>query len=136
MRALSSYDYAVVRVIPRVEREEFVNAGVILFCRTARFLDARVELDRQRLAALDPSANGDEIQRHLDRIPAICAGHADGPLGAMSQAERFHWLVAPRSTVIQTSPVHCGLCVEPAGALDHLFRSLVRAGHDAQPVEQ
>ena len=128
MPALASFDYAVVRVVPRVERAEFVNAGVIVFCRTRRYLAARVRLDRARLAVIapDPDPDLDEVARHLDVIPRICAGGRDaGPIGAFSLAERFHWLVAPRSTVIQTAPVHCGLCDDPATALDRLFAALV-----------
>jgi hypothetical protein len=127
MPALSSFDYAIVRVVPYVEREEFINVGVILFCRTLRFLDARIELDTKRLAAFSPHADVAMVQTHLDLIPCICAGGADaGPLGQLSQAERFHWLVSPRSTTIQVSPVHCGLCVDPQVALDNLFEKMVR----------
>jgi len=126
MPALSSFDYAIVRVVPYVEREEFINVGVILFCRTLRFLDARIELDTKRLAAFSPQADVAMVQTHLDLIPCICAGGADaGPLGQLSQAERFHWLVSPRSTSIQVSPVHCGLCVDPQVALDSLFEKMV-----------
>ncbi len=121
-----SYDYAVVRVVPFVERGEFLNVGVILFCRTQRFLDARVHFDGDRLRALAPHLSADKverIQRHVDFIPRICAG--EGPIGALAQAERFHWLVAPHSTVVQMSPVHCGLCVEPARALEDLLERMV-----------
>jgi len=121
----SSFDYAIVRLVPYVEREEFMNVGVILFCRTRRFLGARIELDRQRLAALAPDFDADEAQEHLDLILRICEGGQD-PIGRLSQAERFHWLVTPRSTCIQVSPVHTGLCLEPAQTLDHLFETLVR----------
>ena len=123
MSAPASYDYAIIRVVPRVDREEFINAGVIVFCRTRRFLGARVALDRARLAALAPSADPEEIVLHLESIPLICAGA--GPIGALSLAERFHWLVAPRSTIIQTSAVHSGLCTDPAAALDHLLETMV-----------
>lgn len=126
MHALASYDYAIIRVVPRVERQESINAGVILFCRTRRFLGARVALDRVRLAALAPSTDPEEIGRHLEGIPLICAGA--GPIGALSLAERFHWLVSPRSTVIQTSAVHSGLCADPADALDRLMERVVRSG--------
>ncbi len=126
MPALSSYDYAVVRVVPRVERAEFVNAGVILFCRTRRFLDARIALDPARLLALDPQVEMAEVERHLALIPRICrGGRDDGPIGQLSQAERWHWLVAPRSTVIQTGPAHCGLCDDPAATLDRLVLTMV-----------
>jgi hypothetical protein len=124
----SSFDYAIVRLVPYVEREEFMNVGVILFCRTRRFLDARIALDRQRLATLAPDFDADEAQAHLDLILQICKGGQD-PIGRLSQAERFHWLVTPRSTSIQVSPVHTGLCVDPAAALDHLFETMVRPPH-------
>jgi hypothetical protein len=127
MPAPSSFDYAVVRVVPRVERGEFINAGIILFCRQRRFLRARVTLDRARLAALAPTCDADEVQRHLDVITLVASGGpAAGPIGRLSQAERFHWLVAPRSTIIQPSPVHSGLSHDPAATLDQLFDELVR----------
>jgi hypothetical protein len=127
MPARSSFDYAIMRVVPRVERGEFVNAGAILFCRTRRFLGARVELDRARLAALAPTLDPAEIERHLALIPLVCAGGAaGGPIGLLPQPDRFHWLVAPRSAMIQTSPVHAGLCDDPAATLEHLIETLVR----------
>lgn len=122
---IATYDYAVLRVVPRVERGEFLNAGVILFCRTKRFLAARVELERARLAALAPPGfDSDAAEEALSTIPAICAG--EGPIGSLPQAERFHWIVAPHSTIIQASPVHCGRCIDPAAALEHLLAMLVR----------
>ncbi len=125
----TSYDYALIRVVPRVERDEFLNAGVILFCRTRRYLGARVRLDPQRLAILAPDLDPADAERHLALIPRICAGgRGAGPIGGLTAAERFHWLVAPRSTVIQTSPVHCGLCHDPAATLDRLFATLIIAG--------
>jgi len=127
MRVRSSYDYAIVRVVPRVERAEFVNAGVILFCRTRRFLGARIALDAARLAALAPQVDINELNRHLAIIPLVCAGGLGaGPIGLLPLAERFHWLVAPRSAMIQTSPVHSGLCDAPAAALDELLEALVQ----------
>jgi len=127
MPELASYDYVVVRIVPRVERAEFVNTGVIVFCRTRRYLGARVELPRARLAALAPDLDPEEVERHLAVIPAICAGGpGSGPIGALSLAERFHWLVAPRSTVVQTARAHCGLCADPAATLDHLMERLVK----------
>ncbi len=127
MPALSSYDYAVVRVVPHVERCEFINAGVILFCRTRRFLRARIELDEERLGVLSPGVDLDAVRQHLECIPRVCAGgpHA-GPIGLLSQAERFHWLVAPRSTIVQTSPVHSGFCHDPSATLDRLLETMVR----------
>lgn len=127
MPALRSYDYAVVRVVPRVEREEFVNAGVILYCSALRFLAARVELDAGRLRALAPAIDLDLVRAHLASIPRICAGGRDaGPIGALPPVERFDWLVAPRSTILQTSPVHAGLCADPDAELDRLLDRLVR----------
>lgn len=123
----STYDYAIIRVVPKVEREEFINAGVIVSSPAHQFLDARIELDERRLLALDPTLDLDSIRAHLATIPAICAGGADsGPIGRLPQRERFHWLVAPRSTVIQTSPVHTGSCGEPAALLMHLLETMVR----------
>ncbi len=126
MPGRSSFDYAIVRVVPYVERGEFLNAGVILFCRTRRFLAARIALDTRRLAALAPDFDAALVREYLDLIPRICAGGADaGPIGELSQSERFHWLVAPRSTAIQVSPVHCGSCTDPRAALDELFGKMV-----------
>jgi hypothetical protein len=122
--ALRSFDYAVIRVVPRVDREEFVNAGVILYCSTLRLLTAAVALDEHRLLALAPDVDIDLVHSHLASIPRICAG-GDGPIGALSPVERFDWLVAPRSTIIQTSPVHAGLCADPQQALDHLMSRMV-----------
>src|SRR5437764_14682334 len=118
MPALSSYDYAIVRVVPCVERGECINVGVILFCRTRRFLGALISLDTQRLLALFPTIDIDAVRSHLDTIPLVCAGNAEaGPISQLSQSERFHWLVSPRTTIVQTSPVHSGLCSDPSAAL-------------------
>ena len=124
MHTLSTYEYAYVRVTPRVETGEFVNAGVILFCRTRRFLGAHIALDRERLRSLAPELDLAAVQAQLDLIPRICAG--EGPIGKLGQAEAFHWLVAPHSTVIQTSPVHAGLCANPVTALEQLGARLGR----------
>ena len=126
-----AFSYAVVRVVPRVEREEFVNAGVSLFCAERRYLGCRL-LDATRLAArlraLAPQVDAGEIVRHLETWRAVCEGDASsGPIGAMSVSERFHWLVAPRSTVLQTSPVHSGRCDDPAAMLQQLLRTMVLA---------
>jgi len=122
----TSFDYAVVRVVPRVDREEFVNAGVILFCLERRFLQAEVEIDRARLAALWPALDLEETAAQLEAIPRICAGLPEaGPIAQMPLRERFHWLVAPRSTVIQVSPVHTGISERPEEMLRHLHRGLV-----------
>lgn len=127
MLARSSFDYAIVRVVPRVERGEFVNAGAIVFCRTRRFLGARIALDTRRLAVLAPLLDIQDVEQHLAIIPLICAGGPNaGPIGALPLADRFHWLVAPRSAMIQTSPVHSGLCDSPAAELERLVDSLVR----------
>jgi hypothetical protein len=124
----SSYDYAIVRVVPRVEREEFVNVGVIVSCPKKEFLEARIEVDERRLKALDPGIDIDAIRTHLASIPAICAGGTQGgTIGKLSRRERFDWLVAPRSTIIQTSKVHTGRCTDPATLLEHLLNAMVRA---------
>jgi hypothetical protein len=124
--APKSFDYAIIRVVPRVEREEFINAGVILFCRTARFLGARISLDRTRLSALAPTCDPDEVERHLSLIPLICEGDpAGGPPAGWALPERFHWLTAPRSTVVQVGPVHSGVTADPQRSLDHLFGTMV-----------
>lgn len=123
----SSFDYAVVRLVPRVEREEFMNVGVILYCLSRGFLGAKVELDEARLKAFAPEVDVEEVRAHLESLPRVCAGgRAGGPIGRLSQKERFHWLVAPRSTIIQTGPVHSGLCEDPAAALEHLMDRMVR----------
>lgn len=128
MRDHSSYDYAIVRVVPRVEREEFVNVGVIVSCPAKDFLQARIELDERRVQALDPNIDLDAIRSHLASIPAICSGGSQGgPIGRLSRRERFDWLVAPRSTIIQTSKVHTGRCTDPATLLEHLLDTMVRA---------
>ena len=122
-----SYDYAIIRVVPRVERGEFVNVGVILSCPAVDFLGAHVELDEERLRVLDETLDIDDIRAHLATIPAICAGGSDaGPIGALPQRNRFHWLVSPRSTIIQPSPVHTGRTGDPAAALERLLDTMVR----------
>lgn len=127
MPALRTYDYAVVRVVPRVERGEFVNAGIILSCDIERILLAGIELNQKALLALDAAVDLDLVRDALASIPAVCAGGAAaGDIGKMSPRERFHWLVAPRSTIVQTSPVHTGRCADPAAALEHLLQTMVR----------
>jgi hypothetical protein len=127
VHALRTYDYAVVRVVPRVERGEFVNAGIILSCDVERILLASIELDENVLLAIDSRVDLDLVRGVLQSIPAICAGGAAaGDIGILSERERFHWLVAPRSTIVQTSPVHTGQCAEPAAALEHLMQTMVR----------
>ena len=127
MRDPSTYDYAVIRVVPRVEREEFVNVGVVVSCPARDFLEARIEFDAVRVAALDPALDLDTIRAHLASIPRICAGGEDaGPIGRLSPRERFRWLTAPRSAVIQFSPAHTGRCKDPASLLEHLLDTMVR----------
>jgi Protein of unknown function (DUF3037) len=127
MRALRTYDYAVVRVVPRVERGEFLNAGIILSCDLERILQASIELDESALLAIDAQVDMELVTSVLATIPMICAGGAGaGDIGRMSARERFHWLVAPRSTIVQTSPVHTGQCADPKAALEHLMRTMVR----------
>jgi hypothetical protein len=121
------YDYAIVRVVPRVEREEFVNVGAIVSCAIRRFLEARIELNEQRLIALDPTLDVEIVRSYLAAIPLICAGgEQSGPIGQLPQRERFHWLVAPRSTIIQTSRVHTGFCKNIESVLDRLLEAKVR----------
>jgi hypothetical protein len=120
------FDYAVVRIVPRVDRGELLNAGVIVFSPTAGFLDCRIELDHARLLALAPSIDIAVVESYLDAIPKICAGGGEaGSIGDLPQRARFHWLVAPRSTVIQTSAVHSGVHEDPRAALEGLFEKLV-----------
>lgn len=122
-----TYDYAVIRVVPKVERAEFVNAGVILSCPSLDYLDALIELDEGRVLALDPSVDLPTVKRHLDAIRIVCRGGEEaGAIGRLSPRERFHWLVAPRSTMIQVSPVHTGRCGDPAAALERLLETMVR----------
>lgn len=130
MPKLHTYDYAIVRVVPRVDRGEFVNAGVIVACASAGFLKAFIELDEARLLALDPAVDLDVIKASLATLPVICeGGDRAGPVGRLSLRERFDWLVAPRSTSIQTSPVHTGRCDDLDRTAEHLLQRVVR-----QPV--
>ena len=120
------YDYAIVRVVPRVEREEFVNAGVILSCQQAGYLQAAMALDEARLLALDAHADLDTVHRHLASIVAICAGQpAGGPIAQLPVRARFHWLTAKRSSIIQMSPVHTGLTTHAEHALTHIMARMV-----------
>ena len=123
----SSFDYAIVRVVPRVERGEFINAGVIVFCLERKYLEARITVDEARLKALWPEIDVELVRRHLEAIPKIAAGDPSaGPIAKLSQRERFHWLVSPRSTMIQVSPVHTGLCEDaPHDAIEELWRRLL-----------
>jgi hypothetical protein len=122
----SSFDYATFRVVPRVEREEFINAGIVVFCLEKKYLAARIFLDEARLKALWPSIDLELVREHLEAIPRICAGDPTaGSIAQLSQRERFHWLTAPRSTIIQPSPVHTGLCESTGDLLERLARQLL-----------
>ena len=123
----SPYQYAIIRVVPRVERGECLNAGVVLLCRSKAFIGARTELDEARLAALAPGMEPGAVRPHLVAIERVAAGDpAGGPMAGLSIPERFHWLVSPASTIIQPSEVHTGLTGDPAAELEHLFETLVR----------
>ena len=125
--AHDTYDYAVIRVVPRVEREEFVNVGAVVSCPARDFLEARIELDPARVLALDPAADIEMIRAHLAAIPVICrGGEAAGAIGQLSPRERFRWLTAPRSTVIQFSAAHTGRCEDPDALLARLLETMVR----------
>jgi hypothetical protein len=125
--APSPFDYAIVRVVPHVEREEFVNAGVIVFCDAHDYLSARIELDQGRLVALARDVDLALVRRHLEAIPRICEGGAlAGPIGQLTKRERWHWLVAPRSTILQTSSPHAGLGEDPQTWLERLLEQVVR----------
>ena len=127
MPAACTYDYAVVRVVPRVERGEFVNVGVIVSCAAQNFLRAHIELDEVRLLALDPNVDLPGIRAALAALPLVCeGGDAAGALGRLSTRERFHWLVAPRSTSIQTSAVHTGRCTDLGAESERLLDRTVR----------
>lgn len=122
----SPFAYVVLRAVPRVERAEFINAGVVLFCRERRFLEARTGLDAERLSALAPDCDRDEIVAELAAIGRVASGDVTaGPIARLAQAERFHWLSSPTSTMVQRSEVHTGLTGDPAATLDHLYRTLV-----------
>ncbi len=124
----ASFDYAIIRIVPRVERQEFINAGVVVFCLEKRYLGARVQLNEARLRALWPQVDVELIRQHLEAIPRICAGDPTaGPIAQLSQRERFHWLIAPRSTIIQPSAVHTGVCEDAEALLDRLEKELVTA---------
>lgn len=123
----SPFEYALLRVVPRVERGEFINAGVVLYCQEEKFLDARVHLDHERLRALDPGLDPETVLAHLEVARRVCAGGPDaGAVGLLPPGQRFGWLVAPRSTVVQPSPVHTGFTEDPEEAIEHLLRVMVR----------
>src|SRR6185369_345207 len=125
VREHDTYDYAVIRVVPRVEREEFVNVGAVVSCPARGFLDARIELDAARVLTLDPAADIDAIRTHLAAIPVICrGGPGAGAIGQLTPRERFRWLTSPRSTVIQFSAAHTGRCEDPAALLERLIATM------------
>lgn len=125
MSAPISFDYAVVRVVPRPDLEEFINAGVIVFSAERKYLEAWVQVNEVRLRALWPDIDVDLVRQHLEAIPRVTAGDPSaGPIAGLSQSQRFHWLVAPRSTIIQISPVHSGVCEQPDRVLENLARRL------------
>lgn len=126
MPVRQSFEFATIRVVPRVERGEFLNVGVIVFCLSQKFLGCLLHANTERLHLLWPNLDVEELRQHLAAFPDICAGAREaGPIAQLSQRERFHWVVAPRSTVIQISPVHSGLCESPQAALSELFERLV-----------
>lgn len=120
------FEYAVIRIVPHVEREEFINVGVVLYCSAKKFLNTRVRLNESRVVSFCESIDIDEIRAYIDSFEKICAGGPDsGPIGKLPVAERFRWLTASRSTVLQTSAVHPGLCTNPSEMLDRLFEQMV-----------
>lgn len=128
MPGKASFNYAVLRVVPRVDRQEFINVGVIVYCRERRLLAAKIHVDEVRLRALWPSLDVDTVRRHANGVVRICEGDATaGPIARLSQSQRFHWLVSPRSTVIQTSAAHTGICEEGDGLVDRIFEEMVGA---------
>jgi hypothetical protein len=121
------YDYAVIRLVPKVDREEFLNVGIIVLCEEKKFLDALIEIDENRFKTFNPEFDIETAKSHLKIIPAICSGSKEGgPVASLSQAQRFHWLTSPKSTIIQISPVHSGYCRDPLETLRHLFKVLVK----------
>ena len=127
MSAEYTYDYAIVRVVPRVDRGERINVGVILSCADTDFLDARIEVDEALIRAIDPAVDIDAVRSNLAVIPVVCRGGPDaGPIGALASRGRFRWLVAPRSTIIQPSEVHTGRTTDPAASLERLMERVVR----------
>ena len=120
------FEYAVIRIVPKVEREEFMNAGVILYCASQRFLRTLFTIDEERLKAFCEDINGKELLQNLNALERICKGDSSaGPIAKLDLAGRFRWLTATRSTVIQTSKTHPGLCVDPQQTLDRLYIQLV-----------
>jgi len=123
---VSLFEYALLRVVPRVERGEFINAGVVLYCQDAKFLDARIHLDLERLRSLDHNVDPETVRAHLEVARRVCEGGPEaGAVGLLPPGQRFGWLVAPRSTVVQPSPVHTGFADDPEEAIEHLLRVMV-----------
>lgn len=123
---LCTFDYATIRLVPRVEREEFFNVGVILSCPAHKFLEARIHLNEARLQCFAPETDAETIRQYLDIIPKICAGKPEaGVIGRLTPRERFYWLTAQRSTIVQSSPVHTGLTNDAARMLERLFMKMV-----------
>ncbi|HEY2260591.1 MAG TPA: DUF3037 domain-containing protein [Solirubrobacteraceae bacterium] len=128
MPAASPFTYAILRVVPSVERGERLNVGVVLFCRQRGFLGARVAVDAERLRSLAPDVPLRQVEGHLEALARVAQGADDaGPIARLAQSERFGWLAAPSSTIVQPSEVHTGLCQDPAETLDSLFERLVVA---------
>jgi hypothetical protein len=126
MPAPASFDYAILRVVPRVEREEFINGGIVVFCLEKDYLAARIRLNAERLKALWPDADAELVRNHLEAVKRICEGDTSaGAIAELSRRERFHWLVSPRSTMIQTSPVHTGVCNTTEDLLDRLEKQFL-----------
>jgi hypothetical protein len=126
MQETHLFEYAVIRVVPRVDREEFLNVGVILYCPSLKFLGLRCSHESDRLLTLDPRLDLEELNHHLHAFGTITYGEeTGGPIGRLDIANRFRWLTATRSTILQTSKVHPGLCTDPAATLDELFKKLV-----------
>jgi hypothetical protein len=124
---ISPFDYAVIRLVPRVEREEFFNVGVIVSCPAQKFLETRIRLYKKKLKAFAPDLDAETVRQYLEIIPKICAGdEAAGVVGRLTPRERFYWLTAQRSTIIQTSPVHTGFCADAREMLERLFDKMVR----------
>ncbi len=126
MQEKHSFEYAVIRIVPRVEREEFLNAGVILYCKEFNFLQAMISLDESRLRTFCAITDMTEVKAYLQAMDRICKGVPDaGPIGRLDTGSRFRWLTATRSTVVQTSKVHIGLCTDPVETLLQLHREMV-----------
>lgn len=122
-----TFDYAAFRFVPRVEREEFFNVGVILSCPEHNFLEARIFLNEQKLKAFAPDLEPETIRQYLATIPKICAGGSEvGAIGRLTARERFYWLTAQRSTIIQASPIHTGLTQDARQTLENLFQKMVK----------